>query len=74
MQQQYINPTFGQNENFVSQAGFNTVPTTGMDQQILTWGHGTIPDADLSAVMTFHPSLWDEELFQLSLEGFEGVF
>ncbi|DAA75874.1 TPA_exp: putative C6 transcription factor (War1) [Trichophyton benhamiae CBS 112371] len=74
MQQQYMNPTFGQNENFVSQAGFNNVPTTGMDQQILSWGHGTIPGADLSAVMTFHPSLWDEELFQLSLEGFEGVF
>ncbi|EFE37312.1 C6 transcription factor (War1), putative [Trichophyton verrucosum HKI 0517] len=74
MQQQYMNPTFGQNENFVSQAGFNNVPTTGMDQQILNWGHGTIPGADLSAVMTFRPSLWDEELFQLSLEGFEGVF
>ncbi|EEQ32879.1 hypothetical protein McanMca71_003263 [Microsporum canis] len=62
----------GQN-NLVSQAGYN-VPTTGMDQHNMTWGHGMIPDADLSAVMTFHPNLWDEELFQLSLEGFEGVF
>ncbi|EFQ99780.1 hypothetical protein MGYG_02793 [Nannizzia gypsea CBS 118893] len=74
VQQQYMNPTFGPNGNFVSQTGFNNVPATSMDQQMMTWGHGTIPDADLSAVMAFHPSLWDEELFQLSLEGFEGVF
>ncbi|KAF3483938.1 uncharacterized protein GIQ15_03262 [Arthroderma uncinatum] len=71
--QQYMNPAFDQGQNFVSQAGFNG-STTGMDHQNLTWEHETVPGADLSAVMTFHPNLWDEELFQLSIEGFEGIF
>ncbi|KAK2865043.1 hypothetical protein FQN49_003959 [Arthroderma sp. PD_2] len=71
--QQYINPAFDHNQTSVSQAGFNG-SNAGIDQQNLVWGQATVPEADLSAVMAFHPNLWDEELFQLSLEGFEGIF